>query len=386
MINKSVLLAMISICAIALSGCYPTGDSRINQDNIPDYVQKTNDVSESTVSESSIDSIESDNSEASIDNIESDNKINTKFDNVSVNLTLPDVNIESGKNISAKMKEWNAEDVKNLFFKDKGELSYREGKSNMFDDANCYTYNLTDDEYLYIEPGRMRYTTSSNKEYEYRFIESLIFNRDMSSLFQSKEFSDFSINDAKEKVQTYLDKLEINNLGDPIIYSITAEDANKCFDSYSIIEDKDGNPRKQWTDAQQCYYLVYPINYNGTSFSTNREQYVLVAITKDELIEFTCSGIIDSSSVKEESCDIKYDARQALNMVIDYYQKLSLPGDGACNADIIDCKLTYVLSDFSRSLIKNYKPIWEISAKIKDKDAGTVIMQKYVDPQNGDIS
>ena len=104
MINKSVLLAMISICAIALSGCYPTGDSKINQDNIPDYVQKTNDVSENNVSESSIDSIESDNSEASIDNIKSDNKINTQFDNVSVNLTLPDVNIESGKNISAKIK------------------------------------------------------------------------------------------------------------------------------------------------------------------------------------------------------------------------------------------------------------------------------------------
>ena len=362
-------LAFIFCTIVYFTGCYPTGDKRINENEISNYVSNANEPNDSIPSKE-ITSFS-----------ETSGKIDLELKNVKVSLELPDYSENSLNQISAEMREWNEEKLKSIFFNNEQALSYSEYE-NRYANIKCHSYETEDGRFLSYEPGFIAYYNSQKRrDYSYPMISSSVFSVDMHDTFSAIEFDDFSIAQAKNTVESYLNKLEIDNLSDPIVYSITAKDANKYFGSFGEITDKHGNPITKWTEQQQCYILIYPFQYDNIEFSITRENYILAIITKDDLIELTCSNLVSSSITDENMISVQYDAEKALNMIIDKYEKIII--DNPIN--IVECKLSYTKKGNSSSLLQQYTPVWEFTLKSEYDDIGTRMSQIYVDVQNGEI-
>lgn len=365
------ILSLILILAImsSLCGCYPTGDKKINEDSMPNYIGETIEKQDDVLSESSISSDET------------SGKIELDLKNVKCSLELPDYNKDSMNKISAKMKEWNDDDLKEIFFPNDQELSYNEYNVS-YEDIKCHSYETSDERFLLFEPGRvMYYDSPKRRDYSYSLITSSIFYIDMQDTFSSVEFDDFPIAQAKNTVESYLNKLEIDNFSNPIVYSITAEDANKFFDSFGKIVDKQGNPLEKWNEQQQCYIFLYPFEYNGIEFSTSSEDYILAIITKDDLIELSFRYLIDTSTVESSNINFEYNAKKALNMIIDKYEKLIIDSP-VC---IKSCKLSYIKNSRGIDVHQIYKLAWEICIESKYDDVRTIMTYNYVDVESGEI-
>lgn len=367
-LKKFLTFIVLALFSVIFCGCYPTGDKRINEDDISNYV-------------GNIESQDSISSEELTSFPETSDKIEVELKNVKVSFTMPNYNVNSINQINVKMKEWDEDTLKNIFFYDEQDLSYSEYE-NRYDNIKCHSYKTEDERFLSYEPGFITYyNLQKRRDYSYPLISSSIFLIDMQDTFNFVEFDDFSVAQAQNTVESYLNKLEIDNLSTPIVYSITANDANKYFDSYGEITDKHGNPIKKWTEQQQCYILIYPFEYNDIEFSIARENYILAIITKDVLIELSCNNLISSSTVEGQNADIRYDAEKALNMIIDKYEKIIIDNP----IHIIDCKLSYIKKENSSSLLQKYIPVWEFTLKTEYDDIGTRISQNYIDVQSGEI-
>ncbi len=370
--RKIYLYFILSFLAVfSLTGCYPTGDKTVNQDSISDYVGNIDGSQDSNLSKETASA-----SEAS-GNIELD------LENVRVSLTLPEYNTDSFKEIRVNRKEFDADALVNIFLGDEQDISLQESESSFTDGFMRQFYETEDEKRVSCEPGYASYDDSRpSRDYSYSLVYSATFSYDMEETFSSVEFDDFSIDEARNTVETYLEKMGIDNYGSPNVYSITAEGANKYFDSFGPIVDKHGNPLKKWTEEQQCYILIYPIEYNGIEFSIAREVGITAIITKNDLLELSCDDVIDSSTiVEEEGIDVQYDAEQALNMVIDKYERMII--DNPVN--IIDCKLSYITTEGSKTISQTYVPVWEFTLKSEYADSGTRISHNYVDVQSGEI-
>lgn len=368
--NNLYFVTMLT-AVFALTSCYPTGDKTVNQDSISDYVGNIDGSQDSNLSkETASDSEDS-------GNIELDLK------NVKVSLTLPEYDTTSLREICVNRKEFDPDKLVEIFLDDEQDISLQESESSFTDGCMYQYYEANDEKYVSYEPGYATYADlPQRRDYSYSLVYSATFSYDMEETFSSVEFDDFSIAEARNTVETYLEKMGIDNYGSPNVYSITAEDANNYFDSFGIVVDKHSNPMKKWTEEQQCYILVYPIEYNGIEFSIDKEVSISAIITKNDLIELSCDDIIDLSTVVEgEGIDVQYDAEQALNMIIDQYERMII--DNPVN--IIDCKLSYITKEGSKTISQTYVPVWEFTLKSEYADIGTRISHNYVDVQSGEI-
>lgn len=365
--KRKLALIISMVIMSSLCGCYPTGENKINN-NISNYI-------EATEKQDSIPSETLNSSE------ETSGKIDLELKNVKVSLELPDYTEGFVNKISAKMKEWSDDDLKKIFFPNDQELAYNEYNVS-FENVKCHSYETNDERFLMYEPGCISYYDSKKRrDYSYTLISSSIFSIDMQETFSYVEFDDFSIMQAKDTVESYFNKLKIDNLSDPIVYSITSDDANKFFDSFGAITDKHGNPLEKWKEQQQCYILLYPLEYNGVEFSTTMENYILAIITKDDLIELSCRYLIDESTVESENINFEYNAEKALNTIINKYEKLIIDSPIYINS----CKLSYIKSTGIINVFQSYKPVWEISLKSEYDDIGTRITYNYIDVESGEI-
>lgn len=382
--KKNILYSvLISYSMLCLSGCYPTGDKRVNEDKVSDYVSEAVGSHEIISSEGTASASEQ-SSEATNQSVE----VNIDLKNVKVSLTLPTYDTDSMKQFSVKMREWDDEVLKEAFFSGEEIISQPEYDSDNYDNVKMHSYSTANEEkFLVYEPGRIWYENSVKmREYSYSAIESEFYYLDTQELFASVEFDDFSIAQAKNVVESYLDKLDIDNLGEPLVYSVTAEDANNYIAGRMPPTDKNGNPLKTWSDEQRCYFLYYPFNCNGADFSISREHYISAIVTKDELIELSCDKLCDTSTVEEtKDINVQYSAEKALNLIIDKYEKMIIDNP----VYITDCKLTYINRGGSKELLQKYTPAWEISLKTDYVDIGTKKVQQtsqfYVDVQTGEI-
>lgn len=367
--KSRIYLAFICSTIVSFTSCYPTGDKRINENEISNYVGNATEANDSIPTKE----------KTSLSDTSSKIELNLK--NVRVSLELPNYTDKSLKQISAEMKQWDEEKLKDIFFNSEQALSYSEYE-NRYANIKCHSYETEDGRFLAYEPGFISYyNLKKRRDYSYPMISSSVFNIDMYDTFSTVEFDDFSIAQAQNTVESYLNKLEIDNFSDPIVYSITAEDANNFFDSFGGITDKHGNPLEKWTEQQQCYILIYPFEYDDIEFSITRENYILAIITKDDLIELSCSNIVSSSITDENTINVQYNAENALNMIIDKYEKIII--DNPIN--IVECKLSYTKKGNSSSLLQQYTPVWEFTLKLESGDIVTNTSQMYVDVQSGEI-
>lgn len=382
--KKNILYSvLISYSMLCLSGCYPTGDKKVNEDKVSDYVSEAVGSHENIPSEGTASA-----SEQASEAPEQSRQVNIDLKNVKASLTLPTYDTDSMKQFSVRMREWDDAVIKETFLSGEEFIQHPDSDSDDYDNVKTHSYSTANEEkFLVYEPGRIWYNnTAKMREYSYSAIESIFFNFDGQEVFDPVEFDDFSIAQAKNVVESYLDKLDIDNLGEPLVYAVTAEDANSYIAGSMPPTDKHSNPLKTWSDEQQCYFLYYPFNCNGADFPIPREHYISAIVTKDELIELSCDNLCDTSTVEEnKSLNAKYSAEKALNIIIDKYEKMIIDNP----VYITDCKLTYIRREGSKELLQKYTPAWEITYKLDYFEIGTKKAQKksqfYVDVQTGEI-
>ncbi|MCM1508156.1 MAG: hypothetical protein NC177_13660 [Ruminococcus flavefaciens] len=369
--KKAPLYLVTAVSAIsALTGCYPTGDKRADQENISDYVGNIEKFQDGT---------SSDRTESAS---ESSGNIELDLENVKVSLTLPEYDLDSIKEFRVNRKEFEPDKLVDIFLNEEENTSLLESESDLSEGYTRIYYETENEKRLIYEPGFVTYDDFlARSGYSYSFIYSATFYHDMNEIFSSVEFDDFSRAEAKNIVESYLKEIGIDNYGEPDIFSITAEDANNYADSYGGFFDKHGDPLGKWTEEQQCYILVYPVVYNDIEFSISREVSITAIIRNDKLIQLSCDDMIDASTIEEKSIDMQYDAEQALNMVIDKYERMVIDDP----VQIVDCKMSYIKKENSRIISQTYIPVWEFTLKSEYPDVGTRISYNYVDVQSGEI-
>ena len=160
-------LAFIFCTIVPFTGCYPTGDKRINENEISNYVSNANEPNYSIPSKE-ITSFS-----------ETSGKIDLELKNVKVSLELPDYAENSVNQISAEMREWNEEKLKSIFFNSEQALSYSEYE-NRYANIKCHSYETEDGRFLSYEPGFIAYYNSQKRrDYSYPMISSSVFSVDI---------------------------------------------------------------------------------------------------------------------------------------------------------------------------------------------------------------
>ncbi len=176
---KAVLAS--AIIAVMLFGCFPTGKVSVPE-SVPDNVE-----------------------------------------GLTISISYPEQTPESASEITLKMREWDNGKLIKAFLED-GTITYE----NSFDtvrESRCYVYKTDDNKYLRFENGRLIYEAQggSDKNSLYNYYTANY----MPDLFPDDALDGFSREEALEKAYAVIDKADIKNLGEPEIYAVTAEQANK---------------------------------------------------------------------------------------------------------------------------------------------------------------
>ncbi len=298
---------------IFLSGCYPTGEqSAIDStllDNSSEIASEVNVISSDAV-----------------DNV-SNRFVNKYLENVEFRYELPAVP-NSVPKIKLKIKEWNIEDVKTLFLSDK-QISETEENSG----GKEYVFGTSDNCSLTVSAGSISFIDSEegNNSFEYRSAASFY---DEVCYASETELTDFPSNDAIKSVDILLGKLGVTNYGEPTVIPITPQMANEYYNNYGGSAKKDGSETvfSEWTEKNGVYVLKYPLVYNGYNISMSRFRvsnsdiksggtYITAYVSKDKVFYFKAKDIYDAVCENMGEAQIKYDADNLSNALIDFYSK-----------------------------------------------------------------
>lgn len=365
---------MCAALTLMLGGCYPTGNTA--ESSIPDYLSDAESQTQTSLSSGQPDNNSStDSSEDSVPDAE----IYLELENVIVDLKLPE-NIDSATAVQITPKQWNDDVISELFLSDKANYEHTEYQSDYYDGKTVKYYSDNSDFSLSSEAGMINYTDLQSTSYNYSLIATAWHYDNMSELFGSDELADFPISEAQEQIDTYLEKLGIDNLEKAEIYSVSADEANAYFATFGDIVDKNGNAFGGWTDAQQCYVLLYHQTFNGIEFSEYNDNRILAVVTKEKLISFSCSRIFDITENAADSMNIEFDSREALNMVIDRYEQMILE----VPVRIVDCKAVYFPVCINKT--ENYECdiAWEFEL-ILSPDGEEYYSRHYVNAATGEL-
>lgn len=296
-----------AVIAVMLSGCFPTGEV-----SVP---------------------------ESTPNNIE----------DLTISISYPEQTPESASEITLRMREWDNDRLIKTFLEG-STITYE----NIFEtvrEVTCYAYRTDDNKYLRIEDGMLTYEAQngSDKNSLYDYYTASY----MPDLFPDEALDGFSREEALERVYAVIDKADIKNLGEPEIYAVTAERANKL----ATIDTK-------WTKNDELYLMRFPIIYNdipiincnsaipGTSTFYDGS-FVTVAISESELVFFQCVNILGEVQKTGDEIQIKYGAENILDQL-----KLFFSEREHTPLTIIGCTLTYMPSAINGFLELSFKPAW----------------------------
>lgn len=304
-------VTMLSL--ILLSGCYPTGeqsaiDSTLSG-NSSEIVGEVNVISSDAA-----------------DNL-SNRFVNKYLENVEFRYELPAMPAGVPK-IKLKIKEWNADDVKTLFLSDKQISEAEENNS-----GKEYVFGTSDNCSLTVSAGSISFSDANegNNSFEYRSVASFY---DEVCYASEAELAGFPSNKATESVDILLDKLGITNYGEPTVIPITPQMANEYYNNYGGSAKKDGSETvfSEWTEENGVYVLKYPLVYNGYNISMSRFRvsnsdiksggtFITAYVSKDKVFYFKAKDIYDAACENMGEVQIKYDADNLSNALIDFYSK-----------------------------------------------------------------
>ncbi len=319
-------------------------------------------------------------------------------ENLILDLNLPENTPSAAPVIKLKPRFWDNDKLREIFIRDKEITSETNYESNGFADEKRYVVYFGDNMRLIYEPTNISCERNDDISAVQSSIASLIEGRWLEQ-FSDEELKSFPKADALARVQNIIDKLEITNLGEPVIRSVSAEKGNELM-SGRTSADKDGNEhtRPEMTDADEFYFITYPLVYNDIELSqhlkmnadfkkSHRPSYIKAVVAKNGIAEFKCENIYESEFEAQENVLINCGAQDALNALIKHYNETFQMS----YTTLSGCKLVYIteenLDGQSRVLI----PIWQFSGyeiTEAEKEQGLKperLHYDYVLPQTGEI-
>lgn len=370
--HRTKTLSILLIMALALTGCYPTGEN-------PQLVADNNENPEKVLEQ--ISNIASENEHLNIDSSPLE----------SYPQELPEINVS--------VMEWDTKTLDELFISRYENIEHTEYPCDFFTNENYHLYDSTDESAyrLVYEPGRL---SSSKREklavYGYGTMAGALDTYCFSDFFDDDHIDNLSESQAVDMVRTQLVSLGMTNLSEPSIYSITADKANEYFEYHKFRGY--GYEYLEWSCDDEVYIIRFPLEYDGIPLTTDASfdmvagghgsyfvgSRITAIVTKDEVLSLDCGNIFSPTYSIGESVAINCSAQNALKTAVEYYDSTIL---GNSDIEIKTPELVYV--PFEQHDEKNFTlvPMWKIDASIKSNDED--IMGKYnflfVEVENGNL-
>lgn len=300
-------------------------------------------------------------------------------DDIEADIQLPEKAQDEIASVTLRLKTWNGEEIKKMFFDGK-ELTYENESDEVFFPGEKFYCWETNDITVAVEPGRIYYADKSALGGKSQYGTVVQYSFDDNSLTDDcyasdEELAAFSREDAKKRVNEMLNKLGITNLGEPRIISFRAELANKILPMFKEWKDRFEEPFEYvpWTEDDEVYILRYSQIYENTelaSMSVNypypgnggnstRDPGIIAIVSKDKILQVHGMTICAENYSTGESFPVNYTAERAWEKLNEYLSNLVL------NETIIKyygCKLVYIpYIGTEDNMTVSFKPAWEFA-------------------------
>lgn len=253
-----------------------------------------------------------------------------KIDNFSITLTLPeDYPSELPKIITAGLR-FDRDAVFDKFAP--GEpVEMNEYESDVYpgETLTWCAFNEDGDDYLRFEPEQL--SRHSARVNELRYSELFSYPKDFSEqslITYENEIEGFSSESAILRVREVVEMFGITNLGEPSVYGLSAEAANKYFHDGDAEDEYFGKEpaHRKFAKDDEAYYLRFPLVYEGIPRETNgvyvqdysydTVAYVEAIVTKDKILRLDCRGITSPEYKTGESVQINFTASDILRTIV----------------------------------------------------------------------
>lgn len=357
MLKTPKFFAPLLLSVILLSGCFPTGEISTPSDEKPEDV-------ESAITQ-----------------------INSENENLIIDVDFPENVPEKVSKIKVKRKDWNSERLDELFVNGVDGLE-------VFADGDYR--NETGGSVIYYA-GYLRVDMGEPYEsYKYFALSVGAGPNPLEDYFTDENAALFSRANALEKARKTLSDAGIGNLGEPLVYALTADKANTYLnEKYGGQLDRDGNPViiPTWTAENEAYVLEFGLEYNGIPLSRKTvpgsisgssadidPTYITMVVGKDVNPLIWCEGIIDEDYEVVGEAPISVSPQSALKTVAERYAGLAIPNQ---ITKIVGCRLVYAPSEQAEDGSFILNPFWEFDIRYDHGEALETTSVTYVNAQTG---
>lgn len=272
--------------------------------------------------------------------------------------------------INVKVTDWDSEKLESIFLAGKTDIEYTEYPSDVSEYAKRYRYEEGETYWLVYEPGDLTFNDLRNT-YGQRTMQSSIKLYRFEEYLTEDSIEGLSKEDAIKQCTDILDELGITNYAEPRVYAMSAEKANRYwFD----IEDYMDWDWEEWGADEECYYLTFPIEYNGILVNDKTpstggikydNSYIDFIVSKEKVLNVSGMGIFSPEYESGEEVQVNCSADNAMKIAAKHLDGIDLM---STEFVITDCELVYVpsekLSDKEISLV----PMWRINVSEKYGD------------------
>lgn len=354
--NKAVMIMVLFILT-ALTGCYPTGE-----------IQTENNQNESA--EMNADDIE---------NLTFDIEENSDY-------------LSAYPCIDVSLKKWDEDVLKSLFMTS-GEISEQYTyESDISPGKEQKVYVLNDKSMLNYEDGNLSFSLrdeNKQKNYGYFAKESFfeVTDETIKNRYTDEELDFEEKSEAIKNADDIIHKLGIENLGEPLVYAMSADKINEITSEENTL-NKDGTPFEGWSKSDEAYVILYNHSFNGLnvgrySVPVHETQYngsyVMLVISSEGLVYMDANMIYEKASYKENSNIISMNT--AAKKMLNKYSSIVLLNPVTVSGGRLD----YVIASRNDEIF-TLSPVWNftVTERITEINAD-FISAKLINAYTGEI-
>ncbi len=368
--SKTIKLSVLSIILMTvLSGCFPTG-------------------------EESFSDLDPKEAEEEISRIAAENE------NLIIDLDLPEDVPKEVNKIKVCRKIWDTKLLDELFVK--GVENIEPVEESKGEDGELLWCNYRNDSgysVTYANGGRVWFDIGEPyASYAYFALsEGARAVVPLKDYFNDENAELFTRTQAVSRAENMLDDIGIGeNLGEPFVYALTAEKANKYLaETYAGRLDKEGNEIvvPTWTANDEAYVVEYTMEFENvplaayslpTALTGGSEvadpTYVTMVVRNDCVPLLWCEGIFDNEYEIVGKASISISPQAALKIVAERYAGLSIPKQ---ITKICGCRLVYAPLEQTDENTFILAPFWEFSIRYDNGYEFDSISSTYVNAQTG---
>ncbi|PLR77951.1 hypothetical protein CU633_07960 [Bacillus sp. V3-13] len=274
---KKIVILLLCVSSFVLSACFPKGEQKDSSGSV---------------------------------SVDTPNGTTPNFMDMELDENLmveADITCTDNKNLkisSISLKNFDEDQIKKTFLKNKTIAETHENNNELFPEYKDKYFQLSDESYLIMELGSIRYTDVfySDRSYDDVISGSTYFIRsDLKDVYKETTLDNINKNDAIEKVRNAANEVGISQLGEPEVIALDFETLESEWEDY---ETKDGGHPRKWEKDDEAYIVIFPVVYDnititnkGYSNANNQMSVIgsriMGVVNKDGLIFFTGSGIYE---------------------------------------------------------------------------------------------